>query len=197
MKKLIVMTCLASAVAMTASAAMADSIKGKLGVTGKIGVLIPADNDSDFYHNETDAGFIGGGGLIYGIDDHFAAEVELSHTGFDSQTGDFEVTDLSFGGQYRFALANSQLVPYVGGGVDVLFSDYEPNDGSSRDVDTTVGGHAKAGVDFFLLKQLALTAEAKLLLAPDTDITDRFGNRRGDFDPSSFSSTVGVRYFFN
>ena len=70
-------------------------------------------------------------------------------------------------------------------------------DGSTRDVDTTVGAHASAGVDYFLLKQLALTAEAKLVAAPDTSITDRFGNRRGDFDPSSISTTVGVRYFFN
>jgi len=33
-------------------------------------------------------------------------------------------------------------------------------------------------------KQLALTAEAKLVVAPDTSITDR-------------SSTLDVRYFFN
>jgi len=197
MKKLIVVACLASAVAMTAGTAMADSIKGKLGVTGKIGVMIPADNRSDFFDNKTDAGFIGGAGLIYGIDDHFAAEFDVSRTAFGSETGDFGVTNVSLGGQYRFALANHQLVPYVGVGLDILVSDYDPNDGSTRDVDTTVGAHASAGVDYFILKQLALTAEAKLVAAPGTSITDRFGNRRGEFDPSSISTTVGVRYFFN
>lgn len=197
MKKLIVAACIASTVALTAGAATADSIKGRLGVTGKIGVLAPADNESDFYSNKTDAGLVGAAGLIYGLDDHFAAELEVSHAAFGSQTGDFGVTDLSFGGQYRVALANHQLVPYLGVGLDILFSDYDPNDGERRDVDTTIGAHAKAGIDYFLLKQLALSAEAKLVLAPNADITDNFGDHRGNFDPSSFATTVGVKYLFN
>ncbi|OGU08190.1 MAG: hypothetical protein A2075_04675 [Geobacteraceae bacterium GWC2_58_44] len=197
MKKLIAVACLAATVSLTAGTAMADSIKGRVGVTGKIGVSIPADNNSDFYSNDTDAGLIGGVGLIYGLDGRFAAEFGVTRTDFGSQTGDFGVTNVSLGGQYRFALSDRQLVPYLGGGLDILVSDYDPYDGSRRDVDTTVGAHASAGADYFLLKQLALTGEAKLVVAPDADITNRFGERRGDFDPSSFSSTIGVRYFFN
>jgi len=197
MKKLIVLACLATTVSMTAATAMADSIKGRVGVTGKIGFLVPADNESDFYHNKTDAGFIGGGGFIYGIDDHFAAEIDVTRSVFGSETGDFGVTNVSLGGQYRFALTQSQFVPYLGAGLDILVTDYDPNDGLSRDVDTTVGVHGSAGIDYFLLKNLALTAEAKLVVAPDTSITDRSGNHQGDFDPTSFSSTVGIRYFFN
>jgi outer membrane protein len=197
MKKLIIITCLASAVALTAGTAMADSIKGRLGVTGKIGFLLPADNDSDFFNNKTDAGFVGAGSLIYGIDDHFAAEFEVSRTSFGSETGDFGTTDISLGGQYRFALPSPQLVPFVGVGLDILVNDYDPNNGSRRNVDTTVGAHLSAGADFFLTRQLALTAEAKVVAAPNADITDGFGDHRGNFDPSSFSSTVGIRYFFN
>jgi outer membrane protein len=197
MKKLIIITCLASAVALTAGTAMADSIKGRVGVTGKVGFLLPADNDSDFFNNKTDAGFIGGASLIYGFDDHFAAELEVSRTEFGSETGDFGVTNVSLGGQYRFALPSHQLVPFVGAGVDILVSDYDPSDGSRRNVDTTVGAHLTAGVDYFITKQLALTAEAKVVAAANTSITDGFGDHRGDFDPSSFSSTVGIRYFFN
>ena len=197
MKKLIIITCLASAIAMTAGTAMADSIQGRLGVTGKIGFLIPADNDSDFFNNKTDTGFVGGASLIYGIDDHFAAELEVSRTAFGSQTGDFGITNVSLGAQYRFALANHQLVPFLGAGVDILVSDYDPNDGSSQSVDTTVGAHLSAGVDYFIAKQLALTAEAKLVAAPNADITNGFGDHTGNFDPSSFSGTVGLRYFFN
>ncbi|HBG06860.1 MAG: hypothetical protein A2075_04670 [Geobacteraceae bacterium GWC2_58_44] len=197
MKKLIAVACLASTVALCAGTAMADSIGGRVGVTGRIGFLIPADNNSDFHNNDTDAGLVGGVGLIYGLNDHFAAEFDVTRTDFGSDTGDFAVTNVSLGGQYRFALSDRQLVPYLGAGLDVLVSDYDPNDGSWRDVDTTLGVHASAGLDYFLLKQLALTAEAKLVVAPDADITNRFGERRGDFDPSSFSSTVGLRYFFN
>lgn len=196
MKKLIAIACLAATVSMISVPAMADSIKGRVGVTGKIGFIAPADNESDFHHNSTDAGFIAGGGLIFGIDDHFAAELDLTRAYFGSETGDFGVTNLSIGGQYRFALSDRRFVPYVGAGLDILFSDYDPNDGSNQDVDTTVGGHANAGVDFFIQRQLALTAEAKLVAAPEADIT-RNGTHRGNFDPSSFSSTFGIRYFFN
>ena len=202
MKKLIVFACLASAVSMTASTAMADSIKGRVGVTGRIGFLSPADNTPNFPNNKTDVGLVAGGGLIFGIDDHIALELEVSRASFGSETGDFGVTNVSFGGQYRFALQQRQLVPYLGVGLDILMSDYDPDpfyaaNGSRNNVDTTAGVHISGGVDYFLQRNLALTAEAKLVAAPNTRITDRFGDRRRDFDPSSFSTTVGIRYFFN
>ncbi|NTV48675.1 MAG: porin family protein [Geobacteraceae bacterium] len=198
MKKLIVVACLATTISMAADASMADSIKGKLGITGKMGLLNPADNNAEYYDNRTDVGIIAGGGLIYGVDDHFAAEFDLTRAYFDSDTGDFGVTNLSFGGQYRFAIQQRQLVPYVGGGLDILFSDYDENGGARSDVDTTVGLHVNGGIDYFMQKNLALTAEAKIVVAPDAEITDRqTGNHYGDFDPSSFSTTVGIRYFFN
>jgi outer membrane protein len=198
MKKFIVLACLATTISMTASAAMADSIKGKLGVTGRIGFLVPADNTAENSNNRTDAGFIAGGGLIYGIDDHFAAELDVTRTSFGSDTGDFGITNFSFGGQYRFALQQRQVVPYIGVGLDILAIDYDVNGGARSDVDTTVGVHVSGGVDFFLQRNLALTAEAKVVAAPNTGITDRStGDPKGNFDPSSFSTTVGVRYFFN
>lgn len=198
MKKLIVFACLATTISMTAGTAMADSIKGKLGVTGRVGFLSPADNNAEFFDNRTDSGFVAGGGLIFGIDDHIAAELDVTRSEFDSDTGDFGVTNFSFGGQYRFALQQRQLVPYLGAGLDILVSDYDENGGARSDVDTTVGVHVSGGVDFFLQKNLALTAEAKIVAAPDADITDRqSGASAGDFDPTSFSTTVGLRYFFN
>jgi outer membrane protein len=46
------------------------------------------------------------------------------------------------------------------------------------------------------MKQLALTAELKGLLAPDADI-DVNSVKVGNYDPTSLSMTFGVRYFFN
>ena len=195
MKKLVILACLAATVALSAGAAMADSIKGRVGVTGKMGLLIPSDNHRFDRTDSTDAGFVGGGGLIYGIDDHFAADLDLTYAAFDSDFGDFGVTNLSFGGQYRF-MPQSRFVPYVGGGLDVIFADFDSNDGAATDIDTTLGAHASGGVDFFINRQLALTAEAKLVVARDADINGA-GGRVGEFDPTSFSSTVGIRYFFN
>lgn len=198
MKKLIVLACLATTVSMIAGPAMADSIRGQLGITGKIGLMNPADNTAEDINNRTDSGLIAGGGLIYGIDDHIAAELDITRTSFGSDTGDFGVTNVSFGGQYRFALRQRQVVPYIGAGLDILFCDYDNYIGYKSDVDTTVGVHVSGGFDYFLQRNLALTAELKLLGAPNTKITDRQnGHHVGDFDPSSISTTVGIRYFFN
>ncbi|MBC7962935.1 MAG: outer membrane beta-barrel protein [Steroidobacteraceae bacterium] len=192
MKRLLVLACATAALSMTTGAAMADSIKGKAGITGRVGFLIPADGEIGPFKNDTDAGIIGGGGFIFGIDNHFAAEVDVTRSAFESQFGDFGVTNIALGAQYRFALEQPKLVPYVGAGLDILIIDAD----QGRTVDTTAGVHASGGVDYFLMKQLALTTEAKLVVAPDTDINNSTG-KVGNFDPLAFSTTFGVRYFFN
>lgn len=203
MKKLIVLVCLASTVSLTTGTAMADSIKGRVGITGKIGMLVPADSDLGDSRVKPDIGFVGGGGFIYGIDDNFAAEIDVTRSEFGSDfpqsgnAGDFGVTNISFGGQYRFAATNNKLVPYIGVGLDILLSEYDDKNGVSHDVDTTVGVHVSGGVDYFIQKHLAFMAEVKAVAAPDTDIKGGPGFNKGNFDPSSLSGTVGVRFFFN
>ncbi|MSM40422.1 MAG: outer membrane beta-barrel protein [Geobacter sp.] len=199
MRKFLTVSCLCVLVALAASQAQAQSIKGKLGVTGRIGFTIPADSDFGPYKIETDAGFIGGGGFIYGIDNNFAAEIDITNTSFGSEDptggnkGDFDVTNVALGGQYRFESSQANLTPYVGAGLDILLSDY---DRVGYSVDTTVGAHATGGVDYFINRQVALNAEAKILVAPETDINGP-GGKAGNFDPSSFTGTFGVRFFFN
>lgn len=196
-KQIIVCGVLAAVIALASGTAMAESIKGRVGVTGRVGFQIPADNEAEFGwgNNKTDTGFVGGGGLIYGIDNNWAMEFDVTHSSFESDTGDFNVTDISLGAQYRFRVPG-RGVPYLGAGLDILVADYDPYDGASLDVDTALGAHLKGGLDYFVTRNLALNAEAKFVFAPDTDITYQ-GIHTGDFDPSSFSGTVGVRYFFN
>lgn len=202
MKKLLVLGCLAAIVSMTTGTAMADSIKGRVGVTGKIGTLGTGNSDYGDRRVKTDVGFVGGGGLLYGIDNNFAAEFDVTRSEFGSDfpksgnAGDFGITNIALGGQYRFEVDYKKLVPYVGAGLDILISDFDAPDGRRHDVDTTVGLHASGGIDYFYLKQLAFMAEVKIVAAPDTDINDSFG-KQGNFNPSSFSGTVGVRFFFN
>lgn len=199
MRKFIIFAALLALVSMVPGVAMADNIKGRFGVTGKVGFIIPSDNEAEFGFgtNNTDAGLVVGGGLLYGIDDHFAAELDVTNSYFDSEFGDFDVTDISFGGQYRFTnMRDRRLVPYLGAGLDIISTDYDPDFGGRRHVDTTWGVHVSGGVDYFVEKHVALTAEAKAVLAPDADITED-GFHSGDFDPSNFSTAIGVRFFFN
>lgn len=204
MKKIITLACIALAVSLTSGVAMADNISGKFGITGRIGFLVPADGKhADGKDIETDVGYVGGGGFIYGFSKNIAGELDVTHTEFSSdhegtKFGDFETTNIAFGVQYRFDDPVPKLSPYVGGGVDILINDFTTAEGAGRDVDATAGVHLAAGVDYFLMPQFALTTEMKGLFAPETDITNPAnGAKIGDYDPSSFAMTFGFRFFFN
>jgi outer membrane protein len=201
MKKYLMCASLLVMVTVCASSAMAESIAGRVGITGRLGVLKPSDSDFDDRKLETDAGFVGGGGLIYGIDRNFAAELDITRTEFSSNRvsgqneGDFGITNISLGAQYRFIEPQPKLVPYVGAGLDILLTEHSRPNGVKANVDNTFGIHLSGGVDYFFLKGVAVTAEMKAVLAVEADINSSTGT--GHFDPSSLSGTVGVRYFFN
>src|SRR5665647_3416985 len=82
MKKLLVLACATATLSLAAGPATADNINGRVGVTGKIGFTIPADSELNSRNNHTDPGFIGGGGLIYGIDNYLAAEVAITSVSY-------------------------------------------------------------------------------------------------------------------
>ncbi|SNB45247.1 outer membrane protein [Geobacter sp. DSM 9736] len=206
MKRIAICACIALALSVAANAA-ADTTQGRFGVTGRIGFLLPADSeftDAPYRRNsDTDTGFIGGGGFIYGIDRNWAAELDITHSefsahdGFGFEGGDFATTNISLGAQYRFVnVPVKKLVPYAGAGLDILINDFSPVAGFSGNVDTVAGVHASGGVDYFIRKQLAVTGQLKAVVAPDADIRDYRGFKIGNFDPSSLSMTFGVRYFF-
>ena len=205
MKRLCVMISCVAAVALMAGTACAENIAGRVGVTGRIGFLIPADSEAispSFTRNiDTDTGFVGGGGFIYGINKNIAAELDITHTDFDGniggiKQGNFATNNVSLGVQYRFNEPTAHLTPYAGAGLDILVNNFTSDEGIKTDVDTVVGVHVAGGVDYFIMKELALTGEAKAVLAPDADIRIA-GDKVGNFDPMSFSMTFGVRYFFN
>lgn len=189
MKKGLLVLCATWCLVLVAGAAWADSITGRVGVTGRIGFLVPADSSPW----NTDVGFVGGGGFIYGINRDWAAELDITTTSFDGHAFNkvsFDTTNVALGAQYRFK-EMSKFTPYFGFGLDILM-----NGSDKYDVDTVLGAHVGGGVDYFLMKNLALTSEMKFVIAPDADVMD--GNvKRGNFDPSSFVMTFGARYFFN
>jgi outer membrane protein len=192
--------CLTANSAFADSTNISDSIKGRLGITGRLGFLVPADSEAIATGTvvgkaHSDVGFIGGGGFIYGFIDNIAADLDITHATFGTDVNtDFNSTSISMGVQYRYLnLPVKHLVPYAGGGVDILVNG--ANNG--LDVDTVVGIHVKAGVDYFVMRELALTSELKGVIAPNADILQPGNGKVGEFDPNNFSMTFGVRYFFN
>lgn len=181
------------AAAMTANA-QAESIKGRLGVTARIGIINPADSELDSQYGKmvvsTNAGFIGGGGFLFGVDDSVAVEMDVTKSSFHtSDFGTANITDVAVGAQYRFP-ERQRVVPYVGGGLDVLINDLH-----NKYTNTTIGGHLSAGADLIVSREAALTAEIKAVESFHAD-TDSNGYH-GEFDPSNVSVTFGARFFFN
>ncbi len=206
MKKLLVYLCAAALLSFAAGSALAEDISGRFGVTGRIGFLIPADSEAvvggTISPIDTDLTFVGGGGFIFGIDKNLAAELDITYTEFDAHhsgfNGDFAMTNISLGGQYRFEVALQELTPYAGAGLDILINDFSGISGEQLDVDTVVGIHLSGGVDYFFRKDLALNAELKVVIAPNADITDAAtGAKVGNYDPMNVNGTFGLRYFFN
>lgn len=197
MRKLLILSACALLTAFLAGNAAADDLRGRLALTGRIGVTNPAnselDRNSDRLIVSTDAGFIGGGGFLFGVDNNIAMELDITHATFHTNHafGQAEVTDLAIGAQFRLP-ERQRVVPYFGAGMDVLINDLPRNA-----VNTVVGLHVSTGLDFMLSRQVALNAEIKGVEAFNADVKDFTGAKAGELDPSNVSFTVGARFFFN
>ena len=179
--------------------ARADSIQGRLGITGKAGALVPLRDDFISSTTGSDPGFAAGGGLILGFGRNFAVEMEATHvprmdvniSGARAYRATF--TDVALGLQYRFASA-SRLVPFLGAGVDFLKGDLTHVSGARYDLDWTEGGHVNVGLDYFITKGIAFTADLRGVAALEGDVKSA-GAKVGQYDPLSFIGTVGIRLF--
>ena len=221
MKKILLFV--VAALLLLATTAMADSIKGKFGVTVLGGLSYIFDS------NLTDEGVIylggapdkierskawaGGVGFMYGITDNLAVNFDVIYSQADASitdgtigvnVGTGKTVDFAPGIQWRFMPKNA-FVPYVGAGLDVFWNRLDLSEDvfgpdSSADVDVTYGGHLSAGVDCFFTPNIALNAEIRGVYSTDGDVTFKYP---GDPDiivakdnPSNISGFVGIRFFF-
>lgn len=196
MHRFLLLTACAVLAAFMAGNAAADELRGRLAVTGRLGVTNPADSEMNHTDGRlvvsTDAGIIVGGGFLFGIDDNIAMELDVTRSSYHtSGFGSADVTNVSVGAQYRFP-ERQRLIPYGGAGLDVLISDL-----SNRYANTVVGMHISAGLDYMATRQVALNAELKGVEAVSADVKGFNGERIGKFDPSSLAFTIGARFFFN
>ena len=175
----------------------ADSLDGRLGITGRTGAFIPLKNDFINGTNESRTSLAAGGGLILGFCKNWAVEMDALHAfSMDIETSGTKVfestlTDVSLGLQYRFASGN-RLVPFLGAGADFLKGTLKSVTGNGYDLDWTEGGHLNAGVDWFLDDGIALTAEIRGMMAAKGDIKNA-GGKVGDYYPRSLAATFGLR----
>lgn len=191
---------LVTVLTLCTTTAMAENINHRLGLTGKLGFMVPLTNSQDSHINNTafelssNAAFTGGGGIIYGLGKYFALEADITYVpSLDVVTGSTKVAEGEFfdwglGVQYRM-LPDSRLVPYVGVGADFIKGNIE-----DTTLDWTFGGHVNAGLDYFITKGVALNVDCRALLAQKSDIIMN-GKSVGKFDPMNVTATFGARFF--
>ena len=180
---------------LLSTTAMAESINGRVGVTGKFGFITPLQDLTAVgeANVKVDTGLVGGGGLIYGYNDNLAFDFEVTlapscSVTSNSNLGDLQTTDISLGLEYRF-MTDRHIVPYVGAGLDFIKGDI-----AQSTINWSYGGHVNAGVDYFVTKNIAVTADIKYVVGTESDI-DRNGVILGKYNPMSFIGTIGVRLF--
>lgn len=176
--------------------AMADSINGRLGVTGRIGATLPLNDDFIRNTSDSNAGLAVGGGLIYGFSEHMAADVEVLHmpqldvNANGVKTYEAAITDVSLGVQCRFT-PGSRLVPFVGIGPDFITGNLKHVNGTSYKLDWTYGGHVNVGFDWFITPGIALTTDVRGVYAADGDVLNG-STKVSAYRPQWFQGTVGV-----
>jgi outer membrane protein len=158
-------------------------------------VLVPL-SDEFIDTTETNSDLAYGGSLIYGFTRHLAGELDVTHApSLDlkqsrSKVGESSLTNISLGIQYRFTPDN-RVVPYLGGGIDMVKGEFVNVAGDKFDLSWTVGGHLNAGMDFFITKGIAFSADVRGIYAARGDV----GSTRFHYDPTSFIGTIGFRLF--
>lgn len=209
MKKYIWLTICFTLLVAGVSTAGADSIKGRLGVTGQVGFVAQSNSKyaTDFATTngisdttlKPEASFAGGGGLIFGLTDILALEAHviymprINFNNAGTKVMEIESINASLGVQVRNNVS-PDLAAYLGGGGDVLVSDVMDANGNKADVDTVVGGHVNAGADYFITKYLALNLDLRGVFFPEADIKAG-GQTVAKYDPIGFVGLAGVRVF--
>jgi len=180
---------------LSAATALASGIDGRFGITGKAGALVPLKDDFIGGSTGSDPGLAAGGGIIFGLGNNLAIEVDAIHlmksnVSSGASSAEASLTDVGLGLQYRFGPDN-RLVPFIGGGADFIKGELKNSSDVTFNLDWTVGGHVNAGFDFFVTKGIALTVDTRGLFAADGDVK----GTPLKYNPMSFIGTVGIRLF--
>jgi outer membrane protein W len=205
----------------SASAASAGSLEVRMGGFMPRAESNLFDDDADLYGTEkSDFGGLTGGIEFRGrVSENFEAGIHLDgygksvHTSYReferesgreiTQTLKFQVVPLGVSLKWLPADRDATIQPYVGGGVDVVFWQYEEF-GDFIDFDdadlpiiedafisdgATVGAHLVGGLRFRINHDFGLSAEAKFLGAGTPEMNKDFIGNKVDVSGASF--TIG------
>jgi len=194
-----------AAVAPTAHAYDTDAIRGYLGLrVGGPPFFTRAGKDSAIHLENPGAEALGGAVLGVNLSKHWGIELagEREKTGLtDESTGrktaEWAWWTLLVQARWRYPLLGDRLTPYLLGGLGARIAEVETKDSDSPlsfGSDETFTGSVGAGVEYFVMNNVAIGAELKYLVGADSQL-EVSGETR-DLNLDALVYTLGLRVFY-
>lgn len=202
MKKLSVVLFLALAVGCFAGSVLAEDLAGRFSVGVVGGGVFPKDS-------EIDSTFYVGGNLAYGVNEYIALGGEVGYSSWDVEEvgvdyGEIRavplLADLYL--RYPVEMGENKLVPYVVGGLGVVFYDYKESSflkqyGVTVDVDPSFALKLGGGLEYFFTKNIALGVEGSYGWSEaDVSVSGAGAVASTSMDTNSWMVTGGIKYYF-
>jgi len=185
--------------------AYAEGVKdmtGKTAVGLVAGGVFPKDNDID------NTWYLGGN-FAYGINEYFAVGAEVGYTLWEDEEagvdyGDIRAVPLLADVYLRYPteLGAQTVIPYIIGGIGVVFWDYDEsslleNNSITVNMDNSLGVKIGGGVDYFVSNNVALNLEGFYLWSEADASISAFGTyAAATVDTDSWIVTGGLKYYF-
>lgn len=193
---------LALLIGCAAGNAFAEDLAGRFSVGIAGGGIFPKDSDID------DTYYVGGN-FAYGINEYFAIGAEAGYTSWDDEEagvdyGEVEAIPLLADLYLRrpVEVGENILVPYVVGGVGVIFWDYEESDlltsnAITVDMDAELGVKAGGGFDYFFTENSAINIEGAYIWSDADMSVAAFGlYGAATIDTDYWLATGGFKHYF-
>lgn len=201
MRKLMVL-CLGLVVGCFAGSALAEDLAGRFSVGVVGGGVYPKDS-------ETDSSFYAGGQSTYGINEYIAVGGEVGYSSWGVEEGGIDygevravplLADLYL--RYPIEVGKNKLVPYVVGGLGVVFYDYKESSflkqyGVTVNIDPSFALKLGGGIEYFLTKNIALGAEGSYIWSEaDVSVSGAGAVASSSTDTNALIVAAGVKYYF-
>jgi len=198
----------------TATSAIAQELKGKLGVGVRGGPSVLTQNAASISGMavEGNVGPIVSGSILYGLSDALLVGIDVE---WGTQTLDISGSDIGDSTTYSIMTfiedhaGTKPLSPYILFGLGANINALDLNStfnaackqtfgGScNAKLDTTLAFKVAGGIDYFVIPNLALNTEVGYIYnSGNMTVTVPVGSEKKSFNGSVFSALFGIRYFF-
>jgi len=166
------------------------------------GGIIPEDSDDD------NTWYIGGN-MAYGVNEYLAVGGEVGYMSWDEEENGVDYGELSavplFGDvylRYPTEVDNHLFVPYIVGGIGVIFWEYDEstlleNNNITVDIDPALGLKFGGGLEYFATDNVSITFETAYTWSDADASVSAFGSTASaTIETDYWSINGGMKYYF-